>query len=465
MKLLLINPPWSLHAQAPLNLAELAAYLMGKGHCVEILDLNYELSQLAGITSKNLISESLNIINAYKFDMIGITSNIVQFPVAKELIIRLKRIYTSPVIVGGIFAWQNPGAFLGRGLADYVVTGEGEIVLDNLLNSKPAQNIKGLAYYKNGKVVVNPPQPLMKDLKSLGIPAFGLIKNSILKTDRLWLSAGRGCAYKCAFCCGHGLWQYQRMRPVANVIKQVKILKRQYKKKFIVFGDDCLTLNKKWFKSFCAQIKKTGVKWGCLTRIDTVDKQIVKMMAASGCVEIFHGIESASAQMRAKLNKSLSGAANTNEKIFDKVAIEIKHGIKSVCSFMVNLPGETKKQMGQTFAFAKKLQALDAQTQCWILTSYDGTEISKKYKPVKFDKWKVFKQRSVFGVEQYYLFGNLIEKHFAKNPDMYMLKPEMGIKNFVKFYLEQKRSLEKLNLEKIFSDKSLKTAKALEIKN
>ena len=473
MKILLINPPWSLSAAAPINLAELAAYVIAKGYSTEILDLNYEISKLTAkkSNSKKLMEESLSLISRYSFDLIGITSNIVQFPVAKELIIQIKKRYKMPVVAGGVFAFYNSELFLGKGLADYVVRGEGEKVFVNLLNAlacgKDPKKIKGLSYCQNGKVINNPPETPIKNLSVLPPPAFNLISNSILATDRLWLSAGRGCAYKCSFCSGRDIWQNQKMRPVESVIEQVKILKKKYKKNFLVFSDDCLALNKKWFEIFCAQIKKVKISWGCLTRIDGLDEKTIKMMAASGCVEIYHGIESASPKVRKKLNKSLSKNCCTNEDITSNVKLEISSGIKSICSFIINSPGETQQEMEQTFSFARGLKALGADTQCWILTSYKGTAIAKKYKTVKFDRWKLLKQRSIFGINQHCLWGNLINKHFKQNPDTFILRPKMGLRKFAEFYLKQKAMLEgspltrqdKLGLA--FASRTLKVAKKI----
>ncbi|MDD3922745.1 MAG: cobalamin-dependent protein, partial [Endomicrobiaceae bacterium] len=248
MKILLINPIWSFQNYPPINLTELASYIIVNGFKnTKIIDLNFEIKNK--FNTENIVGICSRKILLKKPDVIAITCNAVQFPFVCELSKEIKKQKPElPIIIGGVMASLNPSLLLKLAKADYIIRGEGEQTLLELLqaikNNSNTQNITGISYKnKSGKMLHNPARELL-DIKELPIPAFDLISDNLTANKLVWLTASRGCAYKCKFCSGNTLWHYQRRKEIDNIYSQIKILKTKYKIKTFVFGDDCLTLNK-----------------------------------------------------------------------------------------------------------------------------------------------------------------------------------------------------------------------------
>jgi radical SAM superfamily enzyme YgiQ (UPF0313 family) len=190
------------------------------------------------------------------------------------------------------------------------------------------------------------------------------------------------------------------------------------------------------------------LKWGCLARIDSIDEEILACLKKAGCGSIYHGIESGSAAVRKNLDKNIKD--NDNKKIFGAVKKELEYGFKVTCSFMSGIPFETKKDIMQTFNFAKKLQKTGAAIQLWLLTPYYGLKILKEYKKqlVETDRTKYNLQKDIFHNAQMFLYSRFIDKYKKYNPDNFIFVPQdMRFEQFVKLFcnIHQKLGLDKNN--------------------
>ncbi|MGE4384641.1 MAG: radical SAM protein [Endomicrobiaceae bacterium] len=447
MKIVIVNPLWSFQNYPPINLTELASYLIVNGFKnTKILDLNFETKNKFHI--ERIIETCAEKILSTAPDAIAVTCNAVQFPFVCELSKAIKNKNKElPLIIGGVSAGLNPSLLLRRSKADYVIIGEGEKTLLELMqaikNNSTVTNIKGISYKnKSGKICRNLPRELL-NITELPVPAFELIADNLKNNKLVWLTGSRGCAYKCKFCSGNALWHYQRRKDADNIYKQLKILKDEYKIRNFVFGDDCLTLDKEWLVTLCKKIKPLKMNWGCLARIDSVDGEILQALRNSGCRRIYHGIESGSAYIRKTMDKKIR--FNTNNFIYETVKKEISAGFEVICSFMTGIPFETKKDISKTSSFAKRLKHLGAKIQLWILTPYPGLKIIREYKRqlIEIDRRALNLQQDVFNTAQFYLYNDFIEKYKKHNPDNYMFLPaDMKLEDFVKYFHKMQKSLE-----------------------
>jgi len=123
--------------------------------------------------------------------------------------------------------------------------------------------------------------------------------------------AMRGCPAKCIYCsvpgfCGNRL----RKRSPQNVIDELKECFMKYGVKSFSFLDDTFTYDKQWVMDFCRMMVKTGLNkkmtWLCLTRVDNVDDELMKMLKKAGCYKIELGIESGSQEILRRIGKNIS---------------------------------------------------------------------------------------------------------------------------------------------------------------
>ena len=103
----------------------------------------------------------------------------------------------------------------------------------------------------------------------------------------------------------------------------------------------------------CKAILESGLKitWTCNSRVDFVDREMLRLMAKSGCFYISWGLESANkADPRARPQGRRRGAGQAVASQWAREA-----GIKNWGYFIIGLPGETVDTIKETIAFAKSL--------------------------------------------------------------------------------------------------------------
>jgi len=356
LKIALINPPvrieehyGSLTELSPelplLGIAFLSSYLKKFGFDVDLLD------------HMNLpASESIKILN--KYDIVGFASYITNYKAILEVARKLKR-EDNIILVGGPHATLFPEDF-NDDYIDYVITGEGENVLRELLVSikgrKEITDIPGMGYKKGGRFIYNnfarpvenlevigPPDVMKYDL-SRYYPPVHIRGRKVIHT-----LTSRGCPYKCTFCAASEIMGRRiRYRGLQSVFDELQSYFDQGYDS-IMFYDDVFTLNKKRVFSICEEFIKRNLKmkWCCFTRTRGLTSELCTAMKEAGCYLITFGCESSHDKTLKLLKKDLTHEQNVR-------GIELTHnaGILAFSSFMIGLPGETKEDILTTIKFA-----------------------------------------------------------------------------------------------------------------
>jgi len=365
-KILLINPPLTsaeLYKRGakgtasiipPLGLAYLAAVLETKEHKVKIID---------GVATDISIEK---IVSGVKdFDFVGITVLSTFFKRCIELVEQIKRVTNIPIIAGGAHATAMPLSLLENGV-DYVVIGEGEDTIDELISalinrkSLNIDKVKGIAFLRDGKMVITERRPLIKNLDSLPMPARHLLPMDKYKTSEARVNrnpshsmvVSRGCKGTCTFCFKGAFGIEFRCFSPERIVQEMFILKDVYKAKEIAFWDDTFTTNKDIVISVCNLLieNKFGIPWSCEARIDTVDEDMLKIMKRAGCKFIAYGIESGSDRILRSVNKRIdTGMITHMVRKTQAVGIPIRG------YFILGFVGETQEEMYQTIKFANFL--------------------------------------------------------------------------------------------------------------
>jgi hypothetical protein len=139
----------------------------------------------------------------------------------------MKRRSPVPIVVGGtFFNGDAETAWTARfPEVDYVVSGEGEQALAELLASGDPQRVPGLSYRQEGRVVKNPPV-FQENLDLLGEPDFSDLDLRAYYCPRpvAPVLTSRGCYWRrCAFCVHYkSAGQTYRRRSVAAVVQELK---------------------------------------------------------------------------------------------------------------------------------------------------------------------------------------------------------------------------------------------------
>lgn len=415
-KLLLVNTPGieqEGYRPSPLGILYLAAYV--RKYCpktkVQIIDGAFE--GLEAVKQK---------IRIFQPDLIGFScltpsriNAIKTAKIAKKIVPRAK------VVMGGVhptIMWEQIMKHYPQ--VDFIVRGEGEETLKELVRGKRLNLIKGLVWRKEKQITNNPDRPLIKNLNSIPFPAWDLIEPlayqpigcgiyngvDISKTARVPIIFSRGCMGACTFCSTWWIWRGYRFRTGHNVADEIELLYRKYQVWHFAFQDDTLTGNQKEITVFCREIVKRKIKaafYGT-TRADQVNLSLLRLMKKAGFYEISYGIETGSEDMLKQINKNTNLEVTRNAIILTK-----KAGIRVCTLMMYGLPGETRNDRKATEKLLNETNPDSVATigEVWI---FPGTALYQQAK-----KARLINDKFWLGIRPYYvyrggLFGDKINR-------------------------------------------------------
>lgn len=262
---------------------------------------------------------------------------------------------------------------------DFVVRGEPDIVLVDLVNcldkGHDIKEVRGITWKdKNKKIHVNKDRKAVENLDSLPFQAIDLLSKKyfdiITKREPIaFIITSRSCPFQCKFCSAGFYSKKYRYRSAKHVFEEVKFLvDRGFKD--LTFFDDSFTVNRKRIMEICDLIQKErmDLSWRCLSRVDMVDRGMLRKMKDSGCYQIKFGVESGNQRM---LNLMKKGTAPRQAKETFRLCDEI--GIETVGFFMFGYPGETAESIKNTIRLANEIKP--DFTSFNLFTPLPGSEI------------------------------------------------------------------------------------------
>ena len=218
-------------------------------------------------------------------------------------------------------------------------------------------------------------------------------------------------------------------------------MQKKYKIKEISFYDDTFTAFRENVKEFCERIirGKNDITWSCMSRVDFVDSDLLRLMKRAGCHQIGYGIESSSQEILKNIRKPMP-----MELTKEKIKLTKDFGIDGTAMFMLGNPGETEETLKETINFAISLNPDLAIFN--IVTPFPGTEMynwAKKNNYLLDMEWHEFDLASVVmrlptitaeKIQYYYKFAY---KSFYMRPAylfkrIYKMKSLIDLRNNIK---------------------------------
>lgn len=239
---------------------------------------------------------------------------------------------------------------------DIILLNEPDETFSELSNNNfEPKDIKGLAYQSNSNIVYNGIRDRIKDLDNLPIPDHSLL-NINLYSEPFFakpyssVMTTRGCPFNCKYCVKTFSKEYYSRSP-ENVFEELKQLDSLGIHNFRIV-DDIFTLNKKNVIELCKKIIDSNIKfkWTCLSRLDTIDDEMLDYMKKAGCKRIFLGVESGSQRILDMYNKGYNLS-----KVVPKFKRLKKHNIEFAGYFMTGFPEESREDLNQSIRLAKEL--------------------------------------------------------------------------------------------------------------
>lgn len=351
------------HFAPPLGLVTIHNYILSvcPGISISILDgsVTHNIK-----TIKEFISEN-------KPDFIAQSVQLISYKYSIE-IARYAKSYGSINILGGHHASQIAKQIISNqsDVIDYVVTGDGELALEGIINGTNMEKIPNIVFNDRGRIVTT--KHVNTDINSLPALNYQIIdtkiynlnlKNSTFDNDidkylRIYSHKGcgnRGNSTGCIFC-GRAD-KNVRFKNVSNVWKDIiNILQTDSLTYIFDVGDDFL-FNEKWLIELAEQkpsIINTLYQLGIFGRANRVNSDIAKLLRKINVVDVVIGFESFSSEILKKCKKR-----NTNpQDNFNAAKHLFDNGIDVCASFVMGLPGENKKSLKKTINGAKEITHL-----------------------------------------------------------------------------------------------------------
>lgn len=364
----------------PLGIVQIASVIENKGYNVEILD-----SRALKLNDEQIKKQ----IESKKPKIVGITSTTPEFKRALDALKLTKKVDPKIVtIMGGAHPTILPQTVNSRYI-DYIIMGEGEPsivkLVDYVLKKKgKLKDIKGVGYKEEGKITLNELNPFIKNLDELPIPAYHLLPMNKYKNYPMFedgrkfgtIVTSRGCPFSCIYCSSSVVFGHRwRAQTPERTLKEIKLLYDKYGIRHVFFQEDEFTINHKRVLEICNLLIKNrlDLKWGCASRVDHINEELIAKMSKAGCKEISFGVECGYEEGLKNINKRITLTQARNA-----VRLAKKYNIFVCVNFIIGFPWEGKKEVKKTIRFAKSLNpdAFFFHT----LVPYPGTKIYKQMK-------------------------------------------------------------------------------------
>ncbi len=399
MKVLFIYPNAGSQLGFNYGIAHLSAVLRAAGHEVALWQLCEDLSELPSR------AEFKARVKKENPDLVGFSVVTHQWPYTKQLAAWAREATDAVLVCGGIHAMAAPREILKTGLFDYLIRGEAEEALlelvEKLQQQESISDVKNLGYLRKDKIYINPVRTL-PDLKSLPFKDYEIFDfQKIIDAKNGWvgLMGSRGCPFSCTYCFNHHVvkayrrdlncsvkeLQYIRHFDVQQIIDEIRYLFNHYRNiRMFIFDDDLFTYYKDYVKEFCREYKKISrIPFVVNAHVGFFETERAKYLSEANCKIIKFGVESGSRRIRSRImNRHMS-----NDQIIQAVQIAKDAGLHTSVFLMIGLPEETHEDILATIKLMAT--ALPGRFRWSYFFPFPGTkayDISKNADLIDFKK-------------------------------------------------------------------------------
>jgi hypothetical protein len=395
MKIVLVFPPFyleSMYNLAPLGLVNLATGLKGSSHQVVLFDSVLPIRQGALKMGKNIYDDCAETIMEEAPDLVGFSAQCTTYPAVLQICRKIKNKKPDvKVVIGGHNASFVDQLTLQRyPFVDCIVRGEGEITFKELVDAyesgKDAKGIAGVTYRHAQGIVRNEERELIPHLDELPLPDYSFLPPLSDYRDACQLprsiailEVGRGCPHKCIYCSECIMWRRKtRNFSIARLVKEMENLYKNFGAECFLLAYDQFTARRSFVESFCNKVIEKGLNhlpWYCISRLDTVDAELLALMREAGCESMCYGIDSGSRRTLSFIRKNID-----QDILYKRVVETADQGIIPTLSYVIGFPEEEKEDIDETLLLALRAGIVGNNNPLIQLpTVLPGTDLHKGY--------------------------------------------------------------------------------------
>ncbi|MGB8274084.1 MAG: hopanoid biosynthesis associated radical SAM protein HpnJ [Alphaproteobacteria bacterium] len=284
-------------------------------------------------------------------------------------------------MVGAHVAVSPDSTVVASDAIDFVARAEFDYTLKEIAEGRPIEEVDGITYKADGKVVHNRERALIHDMNALP-NVVDVYKRDLVIEDYfigyllhpyVSLYTGRGCKSRCTFC----LWpqtiggHVYRTRSPESVAAEIALAKSYFPQvREFFFDDDTFTDDLPRAEAIARRLGALGVTWSCNAKAN-VPYDTLKVLKENGLRLLLVGYETGNQQILYNIKKGMRiDVARRFTEDCHKLGIRI-HG-----TFIIGLPGETKETIEETIRFATEINPHTVQVS--LAAPYPGTFLYKQ---------------------------------------------------------------------------------------
>jgi anaerobic magnesium-protoporphyrin IX monomethyl ester cyclase len=365
--LLLVNPVITSRRRArfPLSIMTLAAAVAHRNDCT-LVDGNVE---------RDTVRRALEVVRDADLEAVGLTvMGGPQVAAAIELsrAIRAER-PGLPIVWGGYFPSLYPDAALNNDYVDYLIRGQGEETLPDLLDARARgagdlSHVAGLSWRRDGVVVNNPPRAFtprhiapVLDYGLLRDPRAYLV-DTFLGARTAAHQAALGCRFRCTFCGVAAMFRGATALPPAERLdRELAFLKHEIGADSIQFYDHNFFDREADMVPLLEVMAKHELPWWCYARADALlnlSPESWKLVRASRLRMAYIGAETPNERLLKSIRKG-----TRPDQTLAVAELCRRHGVIPELSFMVAPPEDPEGETERTFDFIRQVKKVNPQAE------------------------------------------------------------------------------------------------------
>lgn len=352
---------------------------------------NYEVKVIDALAKRYSPKETLKKINEIKPDYLISLVGSISWNEDKEFLqaVKLENPKTKIIGTGDVFLDEGSKVIKENDFFDGCILdfSDGSILnLIKKLESSPKgkEPIANCIYKENGSGPISGGVSRVKGEFSIPRPRheyFDLKKYRYAFSRNFptaHLMTDFGCAFNCSFCPIRIDNLGFKVRPVDEIISEMKYLKSLGVKE-LYFRDQTFGANKKRAIELCSRMIEEGLQftWHCFSRVDVMNEELLDAMEKAGCHTIIFGIESVNEKTLQDVQKRINV-----EKIQKTFELCKRRKIRRAATFIIGLPGENEEDIMRTVNFAIEIDCTFASFN--IAGIRPGTEWSHRLEKIEF---------------------------------------------------------------------------------
>lgn len=294
------------------------------------------------------------------------------------------------IIWGGWHPSLMPEETIQHELADIVVCGQGEIIMDKLLTclkeSDDLSTVPNILYKSgDGKIVRTRTQefPNLQLPRSMRrgyqyVKMADYIHSAWGNQKILGYESSRGCPFQCRFCSISSLFHRKWYGiPAFDVYNDICYLKEQYDIDAIHFFDNNFFVDKDRAFLLADMLKKgnINIRWDgtvVIRQFLNLKQKEIELLKQSGCYRMIAGIESGDEEVLTHIHKQ-----HSRDEVLELVRRCKEFELLPSLSFMVGFPWNPERDTENTISLIEEIKGIYRETEIllFIFSPYLGTPL------------------------------------------------------------------------------------------